>query len=359
MNLTELRAAIEAKTVEVRGLLAESKADEAKKAMDELRALKESLRIAEELEEDEKRDLEAQKNTGDTTKENTSEFRSIVKHVMGKEMTDEERANIKTTDNSAVIPKQFVNDLIELKKGYGSLKHLCDVIPVFRNEGTIPVVDLDQNEMLEVAEGADIVDGEFVTTDVPFKCGKYGLIQSLTSELVDDAEVEIENLVRKNFAEIVTAKENSKILEIIKNNATEVAGATSYEDVQKEIDKSLPSVKAGLVTITNITSYANLKNQKDKQGRPLNLITEIGGVEYFHGKPIYAVEDELLPVSELKTDIFYIANTKEAIKFCDRRAVTIARSIEAGFRDDTVKLRILERFGVVKGSARSIKKIEF
>lgn len=365
MTIQELRALIESKTTEVRGFLDGNKSEDAKTAMEELRALKENLAIAEELEEEEKRDLESQRNINSDGKRvnedmgKGNEFRSIVKHIMEKEMTPEERASIKSTDNSAIIPKQFVKELIVIQKGFGSLKHLCDVIPVFRNEGTIPVVDLDQNEMLDVLEGADIVDGTLVTTDVPFKCVKVGLIQSLTSETVDDAEIEIENLVKKNFANIATVKENIKIVKVIKDNATPIEDKTSYMDVQKEIDSALPSVKAGLVTLVNVTTYAELKNKKDKQDRPLNLITEVNGVEHFHGKPIYAVEDTLLPTTALKKETYYLANTKEAIKYCDRKALTVARSTEAGFRDDTVKLRILERFDVTKGSVRSIKKIEF
>lgn len=362
MSIEELRALIASKTVEVRGFLKENKIDEANTVMEELRSLKKSLNMAEELEADEKRSLESQREKGKKGGKDiktTSEFRSIVKHVMGSEISEEERANIKTTDNSAVIPKQFVNELIEIQKGYGSLKHLCDVIPVFRNTGTMPIVDLDQNELLEVAEGADIVDGTLVTTDTPFTCNKYGLIQSLTSELIDDAEVEIEGLVKKNFANIVTAKENEKILAVIKTNAAAVEGATSYEDVQKEIDKSLPTVKAGLSTLMNVSTYAELKNKKDKQGRPLDLIALVSGVEHFHGKPIHVAEDEMLPTTEEMKETYYIGNFTEAVKFFDRKAVTIARSTEAGFRDDTTKIRILERFDVAKGSVRSLKKIEF
>ncbi|MCS4463342.1 phage major capsid protein [Clostridium botulinum] len=85
----------------------------------------------------------------------------------------------------------------------------------------------------------------------------------------------------------------------------------------------------------------------------------MNGVEYFHEKPIITVDDILLPVSEGKTQVFYVANMNEAVKYCDRKAVTIARSTEAGFKDDTVKLRILERFVPVLGAKRSIKKIEF
>lgn len=361
MKIEEIRANIEGKTEHVRGLLEENKAEDAKIVMAELRGLKESLKIAEELEAEEKRELELQKTKeerGNVKMGNVNEFRSVVKSVMGKEMTDEERASVKSVDNSAVIPKQFVNQLQEIKKGYGSLKELCDVIPVFRNEGTIPVVDLDQNTLPDVLEGAEIIDGTFVTTDVPFKCVKSGLIQDLTSELVDDAEIEIEGLVKKNFAEIVTVKENSKILKVIKDNAAVVTG-TSYVDVQKEIDSALPSVKYGLVTITNVSTYAELKNKVDAQKRPLNLITEVNGVEHFHGKPIVVVEDVLLPTTNLKKETYYIANMKEAVKFCDRKGVTIAKSTEAGFETDTTKIRILQRYDVTKGSVRSIKKIEF
>jgi HK97 family phage major capsid protein len=359
MGLAELRAKLDAKKEEIRGFIKEQKADEAEKAMEEKRNLEKLIKAAEDMEEEEKRDLESQKKKKNEKTEETNEFRAIVKTVMGEEATVEERENITSVDNAAVIPKQFVNQLIEIQKGFGSLKGLCDIIPVTKNEGTIPVVDLDQNDLPDVLEGEDIVDGTFVTTDVPFKCAKVGLIQSITSETIDDAEVEIEGLVKKNFANIATAKENFKILKVIKDNATAIVGATSYEDVEKAIDGSLPAVKAGLVTLTNVTGYVHLKNKKDENGRPLNLITEVNGVEYFHGKPIVTVEDTSLPVSEGKTQVFYIANMKEAVKYCDRKAVTIARSTEAGFRDDTVKIRILERFIPVKGSARSIKKIEF
>jgi len=362
MNINELKSEITTKTEDLGKKIEARDVDGAKALKEEIRQAKELLKLAEENEAEEKRELENQKNEeerGNKNMEKVNEFRAIVKSVMGKETTEEERAAIKTTDNSAVLPKQFINEIIEIQKGYGSLKGLCDIIPVTKNEGTIPVIDLDQNEMADVLEGADIVDGTLVTTDIPFTCSKVGLIQTLTSELVDDAEVEIEGLVRKNFANIATAKENSKILKVIKDNASVIAGATSYEDVEKAIDSALPSVKAGLITLTNVTSYVTLKNMKDAQKRPLNLITEVGGVEYFHSKPIVYVEDTLLPITEGKTNVFYIGNMKEVVKYCDRKGITIARSTEAGFKDDTVKIRILERFNPVKGSVRSLKKIEY
>lgn len=358
MKVEELRALLESKKEEIRGFINSKEVDKAEKAMGEKKNLEKLIKAAEELEDDEKRDLESQKKNKTKEPEELNEFRSIVKSIMGEEITAEERATIVTSDNSAVIPKQFVNKLQEIKKGFGSLKEYCDVIPVTKNEGTIPVVDLDQNELPEVKEGDNIVDGKLVTTDLPFKCSKHGLIQSLSSETVDDAEVEIEGLAKKNFIEIVTACENSKILKIIKDNATEVTGATGYENIETAMDTALPAVKAGLITLTNTQGFAYLKNLKDKNGRPLNLVTEINGKFYFNGKELVVADDTLLPATEGE-HVFYSLNWKEAVKYIDRNAVTLARSTEAGFRDDTVKIRILERFGVVKGAARSIKKIEF
>ncbi|MDF2844804.1 MAG: phage major capsid protein family [Herbinix sp.] len=359
-TLAELLNELEAKKGEIRSFIDAGEADKAEKAVAEKRDLEKLVKAAEDLEDEEKRSLESQKQKKDNKDlPDKSEFRAIVKTVMGEETTTEERAAVKTTDNAAVLPDQFINNVIELQKGFGSLKEMCDIIPVFKNSGTIPVVDLDQNEMADILEGDDIVDGTLVTTDVPFTVSKVGLIQTLTSELVDDAEVEIESLVNKNFANIATAKENGKILTVVKTNAVATTGATSYADVEVAIDTALPSVKAGLVTLTNVTGYAYLKNLKDKNDRPLNLITEINGVEYFHSKPIKYVEDALLPPSSGKTMVFYIGNMKEAVKFCVRKGITIARSTEAGFSNDTVKIRILERVGAVKGSVRSLKKIEW
>lgn len=358
MGLEELRAQLEDKKVEIREFIKKKEADKAEKAVEEKRELEKLIKIVEEEQEEEKRDLENQKKNKTKRTEEVDEFRAIIKNIMGEEITPEERATIKTSDNSAIIPKQFVNKLQEIKKGFGSLKDYCDVIPVIKNDGTIPIVDVDQNELLEVKEGDNIVDGKLVTKNLSFKCAKYGLIQSLSSETVDDAEIEIEGLAKKNFIEIVTVCENTKILDIIKNNATEVVGATSYEDIETVMDTALPAIKTGLITLTNTKGFAYLKNLKDKNGRPLNLVTEINGKFYFNGKELVPADDTLLPASEGK-HIFYSLNWKEAVKYLDRKAVTIARSTEAGFEDDTVKIRILERFGVTKGSTRSIKKIEF
>lgn len=357
MNIIELKRQLEEKKIEARGLI-ETDLEKAEATAKEVRELQKKIDLLEEMEVQEKRDLEKQKENKKEEKEKemkVNEIRSFTKAVLGYELSGEERAAVKTTDNAAVVPSQFINDLQEIKKGYGSLKPYVDIIPVTKNNGTIPVIDLDQNALLEVKEGATITDGTLATTPLSFECKKYGLITTLTSELVDDAEVEIEGLVRKNFAEIVTVKENAKILEVLEAGKTDVT-TTDYTIIETEIDSALPSVKAGLTLFTNVSMYAYLKNEKDKQGRNLNLITNVNGTEYFHGVPVVVYDSALGIEADADKKVAYLANAKEAVKFMDRKQVTVAKSTEAGFNDDTVKIRILERFDVMAGSKRSIKK---
>lgn len=361
MTIEELKKNLETKKAEVRSLNEANKIEEAEKALDEVRTLDKQIKIAEEVEE--KRDLESQRNKnkikGDVhNMEQVSEVRAFVKQVLNKEMTDEERAVVKTTDNSAVLPPQYINNLETLKKGFGSLKPYCDIIPVTKNEGSMPIFDADQNGMLQdIAEGDVIPDGKLTTTDMSFKCKKIGVKIELSSELVDDAEIDIENAVNTTFAEATTVTENYSIMQAIDGSATEVV-ATDYTALEDIMAKALPTVKAGLITLCNVEGYALLKNMKDKQGRNMDLITTgADGKEYFNGKEIVTFDSSLVTPSEGKTIIFYSLNMKEAIKFFPRtNGTTVNRWKEND--TDTQKASILERLDIKAGTSRSVKKIE-
>lgn len=375
-KLQELRQKYKALTDEIRALNNDGKVDEASAKLEERKNIQKQIDVEVALQEEEKRQLEAEKRKKEeegrakgagNEKKPVNEFRSAVKYAMGGEtrsnMTEEERAVVKTSDNAAVIPDEFINDTIKVKDGFGSLKKYCDVRPVKKNKGTIPVVDLEQNEMKDVPEGDDIQDGTLVTTDVEYTCNKIGLITPLSSELIDDAEVEIQGLVKDNFMEIATRKENVRILKVLKDNATEVsvpAGEEVDSTLENILDTALPSYKAGQMILCNPTGYSYLKNKKDKNGNKQNLISKINGIEYFNDYPIDTIDPKLITLSEGKTMLFYIANMKEAVLWAQRKERTIAISgtLGAGFDNDTTKCRILERAGAQKKLTRSIKKIE-
>lgn len=364
MKAFELRQEIETKVTELQTKLEARDKDGAKALDEEVRGLEELLAIQEKQEEREMKELESQKQTkkqeerGYVEMNTVNEMRALTKKIMGAEITDEERAAITTADNAPLFPKQFIAEVDKIKKGFGSLKEYCHVIPVTKMEGTKSVVDMSQNTLATIAEGTNIVDGALTSLDIAFKCVKVGLKNVLSSESVDDASVEIESLVKDNFVEIATVNENTKIVSILKTNATDVSDVIDYKGIQIVMDTMVPAARNGLVLVTNEDGFAYLKNLQDAQKRPLNLVTEMNGKYYFNGKELVVVDKTILAQSEGKTQIFITANMREAIKFFDRKAVTIERWRDP--KNDTQNISILERFDVKKGgTTRSLKKIEF
>lgn len=359
MTITELKEKLEAKKTEIRGFIDAKEADKAETAMKEKRDMEKLIQAQEEIEREEKRDLENQKR-GKENKMESSEMRCLAATVLGV-ATEEERAVIKSSDTGSLIPDQYIAQVQKVQQGFGSLKGYCHVIPVHKNTGSMPVVNMEQGELAEVREGDNIVDGTFATEDMTFTCSKVGIIDTLSSEALDDAEIEIETLIRENFANIATIKENAKIMKVLNDNAVLVDGATDYTAIETVIDTQVPAVKRGLVTFVDINTYAYLKNLKGTDKKPLNLVTVgVDGKEYFHGKELVTVDGTLLAPSEGKNYIAIVANPHEAVKFFERKGISVKKSTEAGFNNDTVKIRILERNDVKAGpTKRSMKKIEF
>lgn len=359
MKTFELKQEIETKADELKEKLEARDVESSKQLSQEIRELEDLLKIQEEQEEREMKEIKSQKlneERGDLEMSSVNEMRALTKKIMGEQLTDEERAVIKTSDNAPLFPKQFIDEVEKIKKGFGGLKGYCHVIPVNRMEGTKPVVDMNQNALQTIAEGTNIVEGALASTEITFKCVKVGLMDVLSSESVDDATIEIEALVKENFAEIATVNENTKIVNILKENASAVEGITDYKGIAEEMDKMVPATRNGLVLLTNEDGFAYLKNLQDKQGRPLNLVTEMNGRYYFNGKELVVVDKAIL-TPESGTQIFIIANMREAVKFFDRKAVTIEKWRDP--KNDTENISILERFDVKKGgTTRSLKKIE-
>ncbi len=358
MKIIELRQLLEEKKVEARGLI-ESDIAKAEQVRDEIKEIRNKIAMLEELEEEEKRDLMNQKDRKEERNiDKVSETRAFAKYMMGESLSAEERAVIKSSDVGTVIPKQFIKKLEEVRQGYSPLKGLCDVIPVSKPQGSMPVIDLEQNEMKDLTEGDDIVDGSLVTTDLEFKVNSIGLIEKFSFESVEDAEFSLEELATKNFGEISVRKENKRILNVIDEGAT-VSTSKKSQLHQKLVDEMagvVPAAQAGLITLVNTAAYQELKNKEDSNGRNLNLITVINGKEYFNNKPIYRIDDALVTLTESKTMLAYMGNLKEAVKFFDRKQVTIARAEK--FESGAKMVRVLERIDVKAGTKRSLRKIE-
>lgn len=304
-------------------------------------------------------DLNVLSNQETRGKDNKAELRAIAKMLMKKSLSEEERSLVTLSGNAAIMPEGFIKELTLLRKGFPSLKQYCHVIPVTTNTGRMPVATLGTNKLVKLVSGQAISEGAKSTSQVSYAVEDYGKIIPIENSLTEDEVVGIiENIITPDFAEGAVSAENDEILSILKENATAVEGVTDYVGLEQAIDGALPTVKAGLVTVTNVSGYCYLKTLKDKEGRSLNLITTVNGVEVFNGKPIITLDDADLEATSGKL-VFYIANLKELVKFFDRKTLEIATSDQVLFDYNQTAVRAVERFDVKKGSERSAKKIEF
>lgn len=366
MKSKEIMEKIKDKRAEARAKMDAGDMTAARTLAEEVRGLEADLETALAIEEGELRDLQGRgvqipSGAGDETRKFTreDELRALGKHLFNMQMTDEERGLVTVAGNGALLPEGYINDVMLLRDGYPSLKKYAHVIPVTDKTGKMPVANLGQNKLAKLSSDTPIDQGAASTTQLKYDVEDYGKFVPIERSLTDDEVVGIiENILMPDFAEGAIAIENEEILEVIKSGVTEVEEATDYEDVEKAIDSLVPSARAGAITITNTAGFVYLKNKKDALGRKLNLITYVDGVAMFNNKPIVELSDALVTASHGKL-IYYVANVKEACKFFDRKGVEITKSTEFLFNKNQDCLRAIERFDVVKGATRSIKKIEF
>lgn len=360
MTVNERREEIRNLTERMKEFIEKRDLENAEKIEKELKESKRFLQFEIEQEEEEKRGLIKQgKGKKRVVDLKGQELRSLVKIMLGKEVTQEERSLVTLEGNGGLVPEQFINQLEVYRQGYPSLKKYAHVLPVTSKTGKMPVATIGQNKLAKLTSDEAIPEGAMVTDKVLYDVQDYGKFIPVEKDLTEDAAVNlISNVLMPDFAEAAIASENDEIIKIIKDSAGKVINGTSYEDINKAMDKMVPAAKAGLITVTNTEGYSYLKNQKDKVGRNLNLIETINGVEYYNKKPIVVLDDETVTATGKGNLVFHVANIREVVKFFDRKQVLIEKSTEYLFNKNQDCFRAIERFDVKKGNNRSVKTIE-
>lgn len=375
MKIEERRQQIQDLTKELRGLVEAEKVDEAKAKKEELRKAKDLLVLEEEQEQEEMRDLLNQKRNGkdDENMEKREvnkelEYRALVKAMLGERLTEEEQRQITdgnfNSNTSSIIPSEFINKVQVIRDGYKALKNYCDVIPVTSDNGKMPVTSLDA-ELADLEEDTDMVETMLAVPEVDFKVGDKGLLKKVGNNILKDSPVNfIDGVLAQEFAVASVNKENKEICKVVNTNSKTVTvkAEEKVEDVlAKTISKEIPSVRNGLVIITNPEGYAYLDNLRDASGRKSDDISYgADGTLFFKHKEVIEMADKTLPtLTSLKTMVFYVVNLK-TVPFFDRQQVEIAKSTEAGFIANKTLIRAIERFDVKANTVDEIKakKIE-
>lgn len=367
-KIDEMRQSLITLKEEVRNLLDDNKVEDAESKMSEVRSLEKKIRIQEEIDEQEEREVD-NKMTKENKKEERKmddknmEYRAIGKFLLGKELTEEERASVNVGNSGAILPQGFVNQVQVLTNGFPSLKKYAHVIPVITNTGKMPVSSGSTTKKLaKLATDTELVKEMITTAPVEYAVEDYGKIIPVENSVLDDTTVDFFNgLIAPDFAECAVNSENEAIIDIVEANATAFT-ATDYKGIAKCLNTKIkPSLLKNTVILTNQSGYDYLDSLtvSSTDSRPLlsdSLAVE--GGKTFKGREVIVMDDTELPAATDKK-VFYVVNLYALVKFFDRKTYEIATSKEAGFTYNQTFVRCIERFDAVKGDDRACFKIEF
>ena len=353
----------------------ENKFDEAEAKLAEMRSLKKELKIQEALDEEEREQLERKKNEKrnedkEVEKRESSkdlEYRALVKAMMGKPLTEEERKSITdgnfNSNTGAIIPSQFINKVDLYRSGKKSLKSYCDVIPVTSDNGKMPATYLNE-ELADLEEDTDMVESMINMSEIEFKVSDKGMLKKVGNNLLSDSPVNfIDGILAPSFATASVNRENKDIMAVVNTNSKVITVEVDekVEDViAKTISKTDDNIAAGLVIVTNEEGYSYIDNLRDASGRKSDDVSYINGTLHFKSKEVIKMSNSRLPqLTELKTMVFYVVNLR-TVKFFDRKQIEIAKSTEAGFKANKTYVRAVERYDVKANPEEKIKasKIE-
>ncbi|WP_053957160.1 phage major capsid protein [Inediibacterium massiliense] len=387
--ITELRGQKEALETEVRCLM-KNEIDKAEEKMKEVRNINKQITMQEELLasalDEEERNLNNTENrevVKDMKKENKTEVRYsdvFCKYVRNmcldedqkKPFSEEEkRALSSNRDESGklLIPQDLSTKVMELKREYMDMYDHVNVEPVGTVSGHRPIeTDAIHTPFEGVAELTSIPDaGSPKFSKIEFNVKDFKGLIEIPNSLLKDETGDLMGHLAKWIAKKMVATHNTLIFYANGINGTEgILGVETdgftIEKANNPLDKKkiknilnvkLPSgISKNAVLYTNQSGFDYLDGLEDGQKR--DLLEELGDNRYKLDKKTLTIikfDDETLKADADGKVPFIFGNAKEGITYFDREKMSMASSKEAGFENDSTKVRVITR-----GDVRHVDK---
>ncbi len=352
---------IEEKTTTLKSFVADNSTEEdaenAKKTLNELKALQIKYDTLEELEKAEKSYV-AGKNAGlQERKPNSDVVKAFANDARNgfraKSMT--EGTN---TDGGYVVPEEIQTKIREYKEAKFSLKDLVRVEKVTTNYGARTYKKKSQQTgFAKVGEGGKITAANTPKFErIEFNIDKYAGYIPVTNELLSDSDTNLTETLITFIGDESRVTANKLIFEAIKTakSGSEVQ-ISSMDEIKEILNVKLGSAfKPTSIILTNDSGLQWLDTLKDSNGNyllsasasdPMNMVLAAGASTI----PVKPLPNADLPNDEKKGIPFVIGDLVEGIIFWDRQQLTITQSNVAqigelnAFEEDLTIFRPTER----------------
>ena len=299
--------------------------------------------------------------------------RIFVKAVLGKPMTEQEKATAMTmvdavgtpgqaegTPNKGgyLVPQEQVNVITEYRRHRIALKEYCDVVNVSTYTGTIPTVDSETGTLTDFDELNEIPKGDITFKQIEWKLHSCGDIIPVSNELLADTNVDLVGFIAKRFATMSVNTENAKIFALMKATTVKQTGK-DYKAILTALNRKLDAeIAQNAAIFVDAIGFDYLDSAEDKNGRPLLTPSYADpAAKMFRGHPVVQLPSTVTTGSTDTKIIMYVGSLSDAVKFFDRQGVTMATSVEAGFTQNKTMLRAVERFDVQAADTEAMVEV--
>lgn len=366
----EMKREIEQKRQEVDKLQREEQVDAALKAAEELNKMVNEYNIAKALEvsDFEKFANGAKSNAAPESKDkavlrNRAFNKLVFQNVLHKPLTEAEREAYYNVSGSPgqpgqiaaipskggyLVPEESMARLQEFEKAYVSLKDYVTVIETGTTSGKWATLPDQLLEFKSFEELTDIAEDDIEFGQVKYEIEDKGLIIPISNQLIDDADVNIIEVVGRQLAKGAIRAENTSILTPLNQTLTTAATVSSYKTLNQALFRDLDNNYYNNSRIyTNQDGFLYLSNLEDGNKRPLFTPDVSEPDTYrFRGRPIVVIPNATLPNTDDGYAPFFVGDMSAYITFFERKGMELSLSTEYLWRKYGTALRAVIRYGV-------------
>lgn len=351
-KLLELLDKINAKKVEVKNFAEGGELDKAQAAKDELIKLQQQFDILKDLEDTEP--VNPQNRVPLTPKDSIKEFADAARSGFRNSMNEGTPA-----EGGYTVPEDIQTRINERRTAKTSLITLVDVENVTTNKGSRTFKKrAQQTGFTKVGEGGKIQGGKTPQFErMDYEISKYAGYFPVTNELLEDSDANIAGTLISWIGDESRVTRNKIILDVIKTK--EKTPLANLDDIKKALNVTLgQAFKATSKVVTNDDGLQYFDTLKDNEGRyllqpnpaePMKMMLCAGATRM----EVFVVPNEDMPSDTQESGKrkipVIIGDLKEAVKFFDRKQLTITTSNVAmagelnAFEEDLTLYRAIER----------------
>lgn len=351
-KLLELLDKINAKKVDVKNFVESGELDKAQAAKDELIKLQQQFDILKDLEDTEP--VTPQNRVPLTPKDSIKEFADAARSGFRNSMNEGT-----PTEGGYTVPEDIQTRINERRTAKASLITLVDVENVTTNKGSRTFKKrAQQTGFTKVGEGGKIQGGKTPQFErMDYEISKYAGYFPVTNELLEDSDANIAGTLINWIGDESRVTRNKIILDVIKKK--EKTPLANLDDIKKALNVTLgQAFKATSKVVTNDDGLQYFDTLKDNEGKyllqpnpaePMKTMLCAGATRM----EVFVVPNEDMPSdtqdSGKRKIPVIIGDLKEAVKFFDRKQLTITTSNVAmagelnAFEEDLTLYRAIER----------------